>query len=106
MIGVAMSQHAVWVEFEVLPQHLQQFREAVLKNARASVATEPGCLRFDVLEAVPAAPRVLLYEIYDNEAAFKAHLETRHFQEFDKQSAPWVVRKAVQFGHVTQIAKT
>ena len=100
-----MSEYSVWVEFDVLPQHLEEFREAVLKNARASVATEPGCLRFDVLDAVPAAPQILLYEIYLNEAAFKAHLETRHFQEFDRRSAPWVARKAVQFGSVTQIAK-
>ncbi len=101
-----MSEYSVWVEFDVLPEHLEEFRDAVLKNAKASVATEPGCLRFDVLDAVPAAPQILLYEIYVSEAAFKAHLETDHFRQFDQQSAPWVVRKAVQFGNVTQISKT
>ena len=100
-----MGQYAVWVEFDLLPQHVAEFRTAVLLNARTSVATESGCLRFDVLEPVPSAPRVFLYEIYGDEAAFKAHLATAHFQVFDRQSMPWIARKAVTFGNVTQIAK-
>ena len=52
-----MGQYAVWVEFDVLPQHVADFRAAVLQNARSSVAIEPGCLRFDVLDAVPPGPR-------------------------------------------------
>jgi quinol monooxygenase YgiN len=103
-----MNQYALWVEFELMPQHVEAFREAVLKNARASVADEPGCLRFDVLDAVPgapAAPAVYLYEIYVDEPAFKAHLATPHFLVFDARTAPMITRKTVRFGHVTQIAK-
>jgi autoinducer 2-degrading protein len=101
-----MTQYAVWVEFDLVPQHAADFRTAVLQNARASVANEPGCLRFDVLDALPAAPRILLYEIYADEAAFKAHLATPHFKVFDRESAPWIARKAITFANVTQIAKT
>ena len=101
-----MSQYAVWVEFDLSPQHVDAFRVAVLKNARASVASEPGCLRFDVLDAQPGAPRIFLYEIYADEAAFKAHLSTEHFKVFDRESAPWITRKVVTFGAVTQIAKS
>jgi len=100
-----MGQYAVWVEFDVLPQHVADFRAAVLQNARSSVATEPGCLRFDVLDAVPPGPPILLYEIYADEAAFKTHLTTEHFHVFDRLSTAWIARKAVTFANVTQIAK-
>jgi quinol monooxygenase YgiN len=36
-----------------------------------------------------------LYELYDDEAAFAAHLETPHFKAFDREVAPWVVGKVV-----------
>jgi len=100
-----VSEHALWVDFEIKPEHVETFRVAVLRNARASVADEPGCLRFDVLDALPRAPRFFLYEIYVDEAAFQAHLATPHFKIFDTASAPWIARKAVQFASVTQIAK-
>jgi len=100
-----VGQYVVWVEFDVLPQHVADFRAAVLHNARSSVATEPGCLRFDVLDAAPPAARIFLYEIYADEAAFKAHLTTEHFHVFDRLSTPWIARKAVTFANVTQIAK-
>jgi autoinducer 2-degrading protein len=100
-----MNQYAVWVEFDVQPQHLAEFRAALLVNARTSVATEPGCLRFDVLDASATPARIHLYEIYADEAAFKAHLATAHFKTFDKLSGPWLARKAITFASVTQIAK-
>jgi autoinducer 2-degrading protein len=101
-----MSLYALWVEFEIRPDDVASFREAVMANARASVAVEPGCQRFDVLEALPAAPAFYLYEIYDDEAAFKAHLQTAHFKTFDGLTAPWIAKRSIRFGAVTQIAKS
>ena len=34
-----------------------------------------------------------LYETYDNEAAFKAHLQTEHFKTFTETVAPWTASK-------------
>jgi (4S)-4-hydroxy-5-phosphonooxypentane-2,3-dione isomerase len=85
-----MGQYAVWVEFDVMPRHFGEFRAALLVNARSAVATEPGCLRFDVLDAAASASRIHLYEIYADEAAFKAHLETPHFKVFDRLAGPWL----------------
>ena len=39
---------------------------------------------------------ILLYEIYDDRAAFDAHKKTRHFLAFDKESAPLVANKVVK----------
>jgi autoinducer 2-degrading protein len=101
-----MGQYAVWVEFDVMPRHFGEFRAALLVNARSAVATEPGCLRFDVLDAAASASRIHLYEIYADEAAFKAHLETPHFKVFDRLAGPWLESKSVTFAAITQIAKS
>ena len=55
-----MGQYAVWVEFDVMGRHFGAFRAPLLENARSAVATEPRCLRFDVLDAAASASRIHL----------------------------------------------
>jgi quinol monooxygenase YgiN len=74
---------------------MRNFRRLIDANAQASVADEPGCRRFDVLAHRRDADRILLYEIYDDRAAFDAHLKTPHFAVFDRDSAPLVADKTV-----------
>lgn len=76
------SAYVIWVEFDIHPEHLAQFTALVRVNAAASLANEPGCRRFDVLQPTPASNTVALYEIYDDEAAFSAHLASPHFKVF------------------------
>jgi len=42
--------------------------------------------------------RIVLYEIYDDPAAFEAHKRTPHFATFDRESGPLVAAKAVTLG--------
>ena len=52
-------------------------------NATSSLRDEPGCLSFDVLtEHGETSDRVVLYEIYENAAAFEAHRRMPHFEAF------------------------
>ncbi|WP_454726996.1 MULTISPECIES: putative quinol monooxygenase [Cupriavidus] len=86
--------HAVVVTIEVRPEKRDVFRDAILTNAAQSLAIEPGCLTFDVLES-PRGPAFLLYEIYRDADAFKDHLAMRHFHDFDRATGDWVVSKTV-----------
>ncbi|WP_454732828.1 MULTISPECIES: putative quinol monooxygenase [Cupriavidus] len=86
--------HAVVVTIEVLPEKRNAFRDAILTNAAQSLAIEPGCFTFDVLES-PTEPAFLLYEIYRDAAAFKDHLAMRHFHDFDRTTSAWLVSKKV-----------
>ncbi len=88
--------YAVVVEFLIHPPQLRAFEAAIVANARQSLADEPGCRRFDVCRDLAEPRRFLLYELYDDAAAFEAHLATPHFRAFDAACAPWVERKAVQ----------
>jgi quinol monooxygenase YgiN len=69
-------------EFEVKPDKLEQFLELARTDARHSVEREPGCRQFDVTLDREQPNRVVLYEIYDDEAAFDAHLQTPHLAAF------------------------
>ena len=88
--------YVVSVEFKLHPQHAADFQTAVIINARASVQDEPGCSQFDVCVAPDDATIIYLYEIYDDRAAFEAHLQTPHYAVFDKAVGPWVASKVVK----------
>ena len=77
-----MAPLVILVEFVVKPAFVARFSRLIAANAKASVEREPGCRRFDVLQG-PASPQSFwLYEIYDDDAAFDAHLKSRHFKVF------------------------
>ena len=95
MGSVALS-YVIWVEFDVAAENLGRFMMLVKENAAESVRSEAGCQRFDVLVPVEGEGAVALYEIYDSEAAFRDHLASPHFIEFDALTAPLVRHKTVR----------
>lgn len=68
---------------------------AMLPNARDSVANEPGCLVFDVLEAREEPNTFYLYEIYTSPEALEAHKKTPHYLESRPLIADLVVETSV-----------
>ena len=88
--------YVVSVEFKLHPQHAADFQTAVVINARTSVQDEPGCSQFDVCVAPDDATVIYLYEIYDDRAAFEAHLKTPHYAVFNTQVTPWVASKVIK----------
>ena len=77
-----MKGYVITVEFDVVPAQFDSFLRLMAENAEASRRDEPGCKRFDVCRPHNTENRVFLYEIYDDEAAFQAHLQTAHFKSF------------------------
>ncbi len=88
--------YVVTVSFVVKPVHLQDFMQALLANARTSLSVEPGCRQFDVCVDPRNRCCVFLYEVYDDAAAFQAHLAAPHYAAFAHSSAGWVESKTVQ----------
>lgn len=83
------------VTFQLEPGSKDAFRRLIDENAIASARSEPGCRRFDVLEPTGTSDQIVLYEIYDDRAAFDAHRRTAHFAAFDGASAGYVRNKTV-----------
>jgi quinol monooxygenase YgiN len=90
-----MSEFVLIVDFQVKPDRRAEFDERIAVNAKASVASEPGCRQFDVLRALDDPNRVLLYEVYDSEDAFKTHLEQPHTAAFLAAAKELVDRQTV-----------
>ena len=88
--------YLITVEFEIDPDRLEAFLPLMTDNAAASVRDEPGCRQFDVCQDPGAPNRIFLYEIYDDRAAFEAHLEAPHFKRFDAAVGAMVTAKTVR----------
>ena len=83
-------------EFEVKPDKLEQFLDLARTDASHSVEREPGCRQFDVTLDREQPNRVVLYEIYDDEAAFDAHLKTPHLAAFRAGIESLIVSRQVR----------
>ena len=90
-----MSMKVLIVEFHILSAHVQAFQDAIVTNARASLASESGCRQFDVCLDASDPTRFMLYELYDDDAAVQAHLQSAHFLQMNASTAEWVSAKTV-----------
>ncbi len=101
-----MDRFVITVDFYLLPAALDPFLALIKENARKSLEQEPGCRRFDVLVQKGVPDHILLYEVYENRAAFDVHLKSRHFAEFNSASAPYVNdKKVVEYEYVNDEGK-
>jgi autoinducer 2-degrading protein len=72
------SMLVVHVHARVKPDQVGDFLAATQVNARASL-TEPGVLRFDVIQDQGDPAHVVLVEVYRDEEASAAHKLTPHY---------------------------
>ncbi|MBK9117251.1 MAG: antibiotic biosynthesis monooxygenase [Betaproteobacteria bacterium] len=87
--------YVVTVEFEIEPQQWARFLPLVLDNAQRSLAGEPGCRQFDVCVDASRPGVAFLYELYDDRAAFDAHLASPHFKAFAAATEAMIDAKRV-----------
>jgi autoinducer 2-degrading protein len=77
------------VRVRVKPEHVAEFIEATLANARGSVQ-EAGNVRFDVLQSKEDPSRFILYEVFTDDAAAAAHKNTPHYLIWKNTVADWM----------------
>ena len=80
---------SIFVTINVKPEHIGEFKEASLGDSEGSTRDEPGCFRFDIHEDVNIPSRFYLHEVYRDENAFQAHLETPHFLKWKDIVSPF-----------------
>lgn len=76
----------VHVFIQVKPSDVDDFIDATLKNAKASVQ-EPGIIRFDVLHENERPDHFLLVEVYRTKDDTTRHKETDHYRHWNKAVA-------------------
>jgi (4S)-4-hydroxy-5-phosphonooxypentane-2,3-dione isomerase len=85
----------VVVFFEARKAHVSDLAAALLLHARTSLDFEPGCRQFDVAQDPLDPSGFFLYEIYDDEAAFKLHCDSEWFAHMEARCTPWIASKKV-----------
>jgi quinol monooxygenase YgiN len=91
-----MSELVLVVGIRIKPEHVESFMAEVMANARAARA-EPGCRQFEVLVDKDDPTRLMLYEIYADEAAFEAHQQTPHFKHYLANAVPLLAARERAF---------
>ncbi|HUE76289.1 MAG TPA: putative quinol monooxygenase, partial [Chloroflexota bacterium] len=86
------------VTIEIKPEFRDRFLEEMILNAKGSRENEPGCLQFDVVQDEVDQNKIYLYEIYNDRAAFDAHVQMPHYFKWrdavkDWRSSPQVAVK-------------
>lgn len=90
--------HIVLVLVTIRPEMRTEFEQALLHNARESVAHDEGCRRFDVSQDVNDPARWILHEVYDAPEAHARHRQSPHFLAYDAIAQRAVIEKTVFFG--------
>jgi quinol monooxygenase YgiN len=81
----------VIAEFQVKQDSIAAFLAAARNDAERSLASEPGCRQFDIVQPNVTDGTVIFYEVYDSREAFDAHLKTPHVAAFRAAFPPLIV---------------
>ena len=75
--------YILMVRLKVKEDRIDDFIAASIGDARGSVLNEPGCRRFDIIQAADDPTSFAFCEVYNDEDAFAAHTSYPHFKEWD-----------------------
>jgi quinol monooxygenase YgiN len=88
--------YALVVRIRIKPENVAAFMQKLEANASAA-RKEPGCLAFNVLVDPADKTRVMLYEVYANEAAFQAHQAQAPFKAYLEEAVPLLAERTREF---------
>jgi len=69
-------------EIEIVPEHLEEYKSILKEEAAASLAKEPGVIAIFPMFQKERPTQARIIEIYEDKAAYQAHLQTPHFQKY------------------------
>lgn len=88
-----MAEMTVIVEFETLEGAEPEFTRLIADHAQRTLFEEDGCLRFEVIKPVdkdgsPIPNRVIVNELYADQAALEAHNLNPRLEAVRAQTGP------------------
>jgi quinol monooxygenase YgiN len=79
-----MSKFAVVATYEIAPEQIGVFLPLLKAHWERCLRDEQGTLRFDILQP---DHNLMLYEVYEDEAAFQAHRNGESVARFMQEAA-------------------
>lgn len=84
-----MTKFAVVATYDIAQEHIEVFLPLLRAHRERCLRDEPGTLQFDILRP---AEKLMLYEVYEDEAAFQAHRNGASVARFQQEAAA-ILRK-------------
>jgi quinol monooxygenase YgiN len=78
-------------ELGIDPAQLETFRALLAEEIEASVRVEPGVLMLHAVAMRDDPTQIRLLEVYADEAAYEAHLQSPHFLRYKALTAAMVL---------------
>jgi len=82
MIEESKERYVQVAQIEVDPAQLENYRAAVRKQIEAAIRKEPGVLVLYSVSEEDNPSHITVFEIYQDTAAYKSHLESAHFKKY------------------------
>jgi autoinducer 2-degrading protein len=83
------------VDLDIVPAERDNYLAAIKENSLAAIK-EPGCRQFDILVLADDPNHLFLFEVYDDEAAFKTHRASEHFKKYASVTANMVAKRVTR----------
>ena len=80
--GGTEGRYVRLAEINVDPAQLDGYKAAATEEIEASVRVEPGVLALYAVAAEDDPAHIFVFEMYADQEAYKAHLETPHFKKY------------------------
>ena len=82
--------HVRLTRITVDPSRLDAFLESASQVGRDSIQKEPGVRVLYSVRSKARPNEITILEIYESEAAYRAHIQSEHFQKFKRDTAELV----------------
>lgn len=94
-------------ELEIYPAQLEGYKAAVKEEMDSSIRLEPGVLAIYAVAEAGHPTRLRFFEIYADEAAYKAHIASAHFRKYFETTKGMITsRKLIDTVPIQLSAKT
>ena len=80
-------------QLEIDPARLADFVAAVTAEIEEAVRVEPGVLAIHAVADKDRPSRLRFFEIYADDSAYRAHLESPHFRAYVETTRPMILSR-------------
>jgi quinol monooxygenase YgiN len=77
-------------KLQIDSNQLENYKAALKEEIETSVRVEPGVLTLYAVSEKDRPTHITIFEIYANQDAYKAHLETAHFKKYKSRTKEMV----------------
>ena len=90
-----MPKFTIVATLDIAPGRRDEFLSLLMAHKARCLKDEPGTIQFEVLRPLDDSTKVMLHEVYRDEAAFDAHYEGPSITRLRKEATGMVVSRSL-----------